>query len=282
MSICYVVIIGTPSISSPVSRLTTFPVATGFTVVGTLLRETMIPASLSNIILPAISLPTTRLMLNLRSSQKNVSSTTVMARRPIYRINSPTHNRRAGRAMGMSSVYEVRGGVRVKEEGRTTFVEVEMDITQPEDVQQPQVGATLWSTTGKWEDAACSGPAFASQAIEETLWKNMESPSSLRASDRIPSPRAARPYDPRIYEQPATTPTNGTGIISYPRNPSGMIHAVSRTVSEVTDMSGASTMVGNGSPTLGDVGGILTREGASTINWSLPTYDDWDWPAHLL
>lgn len=187
--------------------------------------------------------------------------------------------------MGMSSVYEVRGGVRVKEEGRTTFVEVEMDITQPEDVQQLHVGATLWSTTGKWEDAACPGPAFASQArsgIEETLWKNMESSSSLRASDRIPSLRAARPYDLRVYEQPATTPTIGTGIISYPRSPSGMIPAVSRTVSEVTDMSGASTMVGNGSPTLGDVGGILTREGASTINWSLPTYNDWDWPAHLL
>jgi hypothetical protein len=185
--------------------------------------------------------------------------------------------------MGMSSVYEVRGGVRVKEEGRTTFVEVEMDITQPADVLQSQAGVALWSTTGKWEDATCSGPAFASQTrsvIEETLWRDMESASSLRPLDCIPSPKAVRPrpYDPGIYEQPATIPTTGTGIIPYPRSPNGAVHAVSRTVSEVTDISGSSTVVGNGSP----AGDILTREGAIMINWSLPTYDDWHWPAYLL
>jgi len=256
-------------------RLTTFPVATGFTVVGTLLRDTVIPATLSNIILPAISLPTSRLMLNLRSSQ---SVAPPMARRPICRINSPTHNRRAGHARGMSSVYEIRGGVRVKEEGRTTFVEVEMEANQPEDVQQLHAGVTLWSTTGKWEDTASSGPAFASQVragIEETLWRDVESSSTLRTSDRIPSPRATQ-------AQPATTPTTSTRAIPYPHSRNGVIHVVSRTMSEDTDVSGASTVVGSGSPTPGDGGDILGGEGARTINWSLPTYDSRHWPAHLM
>ena len=189
--------------------------------------------------------------------------------------------------MGMSSVYEVRGGVRIKEEGRTTFVEVEMDITQPEGVRELQAGVTCWSTTGKWEDAACSGPAFASQVrsgIEEALWRSMESAPSLQALDCLPSPRAARPHGPEKYKQPATTPTAGTEIISYPRSPNDMINAVSRTVSEVTDMSGASTatVVGDGPPTLGDAGDVLTRESTMMIDWSLPSYDGWHWPAHLL
>ena len=293
ISTCCIVIIGMSSTSPLLSSHDSqpFPVATGFTVVGTLLRDTVIPASWSNVILPAISLPTTRLMLNLRSSQKVISSAPAVIRRPLHRINSPTHNRRAGHAMGMSSVYEIRGGVRVKEEGRTTFVEVEMDITQPEDVQQIQAGATLWSTTGKWEDAACSGPAFASQeaqarpGLEEPRWRDMESSPSLRTLGCTPIPRSARPYDPGIYEQPTTIPTTGTRIIPYPRNTaSGVIHVVTRTVSEATDRSGASTVVGSGSgsPTPGDAGGILTREGARTINWSLPTYNGRDWPAHLM
>ncbi len=229
-------------------------------------------------------------MLNLRSSQKVISSGPAVIQRPLHRINSPKHNRRAGHAMGMSSVYEIRGGVRVKEEGRTTFVEVEMDITQPEDVHQIQAGAPLWSTTGKWEDATCSGPAFASQAqatpgVEETRWRDMESSPSLRTSGCIPIPRSARPYDAGIYEQPTTTPTTGRAIITYPRStPNGVIHAVSRTVSEVTYMSRASTVVGSGSgsPAPGDGGDILTREGARTINWSLPTYNGRNWPAHLM
>lgn len=189
--------------------------------------------------------------------------------------------------MGMSSVYEIRGGVRVKEEGRTTFVEVEMDITQPEDVQQIQTGATLWSTTGKWEDAACPGPAFASQArpgFEETRWRDVESTPSLRTLHGIPCPRSARLRDPGMYEQPMTTPTTGPGIIPYPRSTNGVMHAVSRSVSEVTDMSRASTVVdsGSGSPTPLP-GDILTREGSRTINWSLPTYNiARHWPEHLM
>ena len=245
------------------------------------MRDTVIPASLSNIILPAVSLPTTRLMLNLRSSQKGIAAATPAVRRPLYRINSPTHNRRAGHAMGMSSVYEIRGGVRIKEAGRTTFVEVEMDITQPEDMRQIQAGTTLWSTTGKWEDAACPGPAFASPArpgFEETRWRDMESASSLRTLDGIPCPRPARLRGPEMYERPMTTPTTGPGVIPYPRSTNGVMHVVSRSVSEVTDMSRASTVVdsSSGSPT-------LTREGVRTINWSLPTYHiAQHWPAHLM
>lgn len=244
---------------------------------GTLLRSTEIPASMSNVILPAISLPTTRLMLNLRSSQGGAPSPTEMARKPLYRVNSPAYNRRAGHAMGMSSVYEVRSGVRVIEAGRTTFVEVEMDITESEDVRQHHTGVALWSTTGKWEDVTTSTPAFASQVqcgIEESLWKDMESAPSLRTSGRIPSPRASQPYDVGIYEQPAAPPTTGTRTITYPRHPNSITYVVSRTVSEDTVVSGGSTVVGSGagSPTPGEGGGILAREEARAINWSLPTY----------
>lgn len=177
--------------------------------------------------------------------------------------------------MGMSCVYEVRGGVRVKEAGRTTFVEVEMDITDSDDVQRPHTGVALWSTTGKWEDATIAAPAFASQ-VEETPWVDMESAPSLRTSDPIPSPRTAQPYDLGVYEQPATTPTGGSGIITYPRNNNGLIHVVSRTVSEVTDVSGGTTAVGSGSisSTPGETGYIHAREGSRSINWSLPSHRD--------
>jgi hypothetical protein len=139
---------------------------------------------------------------------------------------------------------------------------------------------------GSGKMSACPAPAFASQArpgIEETLWRDMESAPNLHASDRIPSPRATRPRSLGIYERPAATPTTGTGIIPCPRSPNGVIHVVSRPVSEETDVSGASTVVGSGSPTPGGAGdNTPTREGARMINWSLPTYSDRLWPAHLM
>ena len=264
---------------SPVSRLTTFPVATGFTAVGTLVPSTMLPASLSNIILPAIALPTTRLMLNLRSSQGSPPAATAMPRNALHRINPLGHTRRAGDAMGMSCVYEVRGGVRVKEAGRTTFVEVEMDITESEGAQRPHTGVGIWSTTGKWEDVAIAAPAFASPvrpSAEEAPWVDMGSTPSLRTADRIPSPRTAHLYDIGVYEHPATTPTASSGMITYPRNTHGLVHVVSRTASEVTDVSGGTTAVGSGStsPTPGERGHNHAREGSRTINWSLPTHLD--------
>jgi len=181
--------------------------------------------------------------------------------------------------MGMSCVYEVRGGVRVKDYGRTTFVEVEMDITESEDTQRPHTGVGIWSTTGKWEDVAIAAPAFASPVrpcAEEPPWVDMESTPSLRTSDRVPSPRTAQLYDVGIDQQPATTPTTGSGMITYPRSTHGLVHVASRSVSEVTDVSGGTTVVGSGSasPTPGERGYNHAREGSRTINWSLPTHLD--------
>lgn len=239
------------------SQLTAFLVATGFTVLGTLLRQTEIPASLSNIILPAISLPTTRLMLNLRSSQMGAPSPNVMAQRPLHGNYPPTQNRRAGFAMGMSGVYQGRGGFRIKEEGRTTFVEVEMDITQSEHVHQPHTRVALWSTMGKWDDVADSAPAFASQVglgIEETRWMDMESAPSLRTLDHISSLGDTRPHELRTYEQPINAPNAGTC------NPSGVTPAVSRPMSDATHVSGVSTVVGSGVSEVGQEMFFLRQE----------------------
>ena len=167
--------------------------------------------------------------------------------------------------MGMPCVYEVRDGVRVKEEGRTTFVEVEMDIAPPEGTHQPHTGVALWSTTGKWEDVPSSAPAFASRVgpgIEETFWRDMESAPSLPTPVRLRNTGDSRPRDLGIYERP--------GPISYPRSPNRVIQVEPRPASDTTHVSGASTMVGSRSPTPGDV---LSQEEARTANRSSPTYN---------
>jgi hypothetical protein len=181
-------------------------------------------------------------MLNLRSSSKGVLSPPAVARRPPHGPNPSTYDRRGGLPMGMSGVYQGRGGIRIKEEGRTTFVEVEMDITESEDGHQPAGRVTLWSTTGKWEDVTSSAPAFASQVgsgIEETFWRDMESAPNLGALDLFPSTRNTPPHDHGTYERPTNTSTTGRGLATPPHCHVGVTRVVSRTVSDGTNAWGS-------------------------------------------
>jgi len=143
-----------------------------------------------------------------------------MARKPVHGVNPPMYNGRGGLAMGMSCVYQGRDGVRVKEVGKTTFVEVEMDITQSEDEHRHRSKVALWSTMGKWEDISPSNPTFTPQVgsgIEDIRWGDLESTLSHRTPDRIPSIGYSRPHDPGIYEQSMATPTTGTELVPRPQ-----------------------------------------------------------------